>query len=72
MKQQTFNIIVLRTPIIFLYAFRSRCKILDMKKNRLQDCPDRVGTLSRLKRLELDGEIRRRGQAAYRPKYSTR
>ncbi|CAM9879921.1 unnamed protein product, partial [Laminaria digitata] len=26
-----------------------------MKKNRLQDCPDRVGTLSRLKRLELDG-----------------
>lgn len=27
-----------------------------MKKNRLQDCPDAIGSLSRLKRLELDGE----------------
>ena len=34
-----------------------------MKKNRLQDCPDRVGTLSRLKKLELDGENRRKGAA---------
>lgn len=63
---------MLRAPIVLLYAVRPRCKILDMKKNRLQDCPDRVGTLSRLKRLELDGEIRRGGQVAYRPKYSTR
>lgn len=30
-------------------------QILDMKKNRLQDCPEAIGNLSRLKRLELDG-----------------
>lgn len=27
-----------------------------MKKNRLQDCPEGIGSLSRLKRLELDGK----------------
>lgn len=31
-------------------------QILDVKKNRLQDCPEAIGSLSRLKRLELDGE----------------
>lgn len=46
---------------VSLRLFGRNNKILDMKKNRLQDCPDRVGTLSRLKRLELDGEIRRGG-----------
>lgn len=33
------------------------CQILDAKKNRLQDCPEAIGSLSRLKRLELDGEL---------------
>lgn len=28
-----------------------------MKKNRLQDCPEGIGSLSRLKRLELDGKV---------------
>ncbi|CAB1109198.1 unnamed protein product [Ectocarpus sp. CCAP 1310/34] len=30
-------------------------EILDAKKNRLQDCPEAIGSLSLLKRLELDG-----------------
>lgn len=32
------------------------CQTLDLKKNRLQDCPEEIGALSRLRRLELDGE----------------
>lgn len=43
----------------YLGADETACdvnKILDVKKNRLQDCPEAIGSLSRLKRLELDGE----------------
>lgn len=29
-----------------------------MQKNRLQDCPEAIGSLSKLKQLELDGEYR--------------
>lgn len=46
-----------RQSWLILRALTLTGKILDMKKNRLQDCPERIGTLSRLKRLELDGEM---------------
>lgn len=49
MEKISISLLIYPTNLLF-------GKILDMKKNQLQDCPDGIGALSRLKRLELDGK----------------